>query len=224
MRAPTLERLLPRWRAKLPPRFSPAVIDGFIRRHRAELEGLVVQALARRKAATGETPETADDFAGYNSIIARERRYDGESDKAVLVRLMKLIDQGFAAGYNERTILANFGLEYVETRTEAILLRKKGWDVVPMMLDRPALAVITGGSMVAMRDAMGRIAIHPEWRGKLNQVHFDVSKVESKTSDLREDLNLESNTKERLEHLAKRLWKRARALQPHQIDEKRTFP
>jgi hypothetical protein len=42
---------------------------------------------------------------------------------------------------------------------------------------------------------------------------------------LREDMNLEWNTKERLDHgYARSLWRRARALLPHQIEEKRTYP
>jgi hypothetical protein len=84
--AEVLERLLPRWRAKLPPGYSPQTVDGFIRRRRAELEGLVVQALARRKAEAGEVPDTADDFAAYNPIVDRERRHDADSDKAVVAR------------------------------------------------------------------------------------------------------------------------------------------
>jgi len=222
--AEVLERLLPRWRAKLPPGYSPQTVDGFIRRRRAELEGLVVQALARRKAEAGEVPDTADDFAAYNPIVDRERRHDADSDKAVVARLMKAIDKDFAAGYFERTVMSNLGLEYVDTRAEAILLRKRSWDAVPLLLDRPALAVIAGSSVVALRDSMGRLAIHPDRRGTLNQLHFDLSKVEDKIMHLREDMNLEWNTKERLDRYARSLWRRARALLPHQIEEKRTYP
>lgn len=223
--AETLDRLLPRWRAKLPPRYSSQMVDGFIRRRRAELEGLVVQALVRRRAEAGEVPDTADDFAAYHPIVDRERRHDAESDKAVLARLMKAIDKDFAAGYFERTVMSNLGLEYVDTRAEAILLRKlRGWDAVPLLLGRPALAVVAGNSVVALRDSMGRLAIHPDRRGTLNQLHFDLSKVEDKIMHLREDMNLEWNTKERLDQYARSLWRRARALPPHQVEEKRTYP
>ncbi len=222
--AEVLDRLLPRWRAKLPPGYSAQTVDGFIRRRRAELEGLVVQALARRNAEAGEVPDTAGDFAAYHPIVDRERRHDAESDKAVLTRLMKAIDKDFAAGYFERTVMSNLGLEYVDTRAEAILLRKRSWDAVPLLLDRPALAVVAGNSVVALRDSMGRLAIHPDRRGTLNQIHFDLSKVEDKIMHLREDMNLEWNTKERLDRYARALWRRARALLPHQIEEKRTYP
>jgi hypothetical protein len=85
---------------------------------------------------------------------------------------MKAIDKDFAAGYFERTVMSNLGLEYVDTRAEAILLRKRSWDAVPLLLDRPALAVVAGSSVVALRDSMGRLAIHPDRRGTLNQLPF----------------------------------------------------
>lgn len=220
-----LDRLLARWRATVSSRYAPEMIDGFIRRRRAELEGLVVGALARRKAEAGDVPETAAEFAAYGPIVVRERRHDAASDKAVLVRLMALIDRDLAAGYGERTVLSNLGLEYVDTRTEAILLRTlRGWDAIPLLLDRPALAIVAASTVVALRDSMGILAIHPDRRGTLNQIHFDLSKVETKILHIREDMNLEWNTKERLDRYARSLWRRARALSPHHIEEKRTYP
>ena len=79
--AEILERLLPRWRASLAPSYSAATIDGFIRRRRGELEDLVVQALAARKAEVGEEPETAVEFAAYNPIVDRERQHDGAGEQ-----------------------------------------------------------------------------------------------------------------------------------------------
>jgi hypothetical protein len=223
--AEVLERLLPRWRATLAPSYSPATIDGFIRRRRGDLADLVAQALARRNAEAGEEPDTAVEFAAYSPIVDRERRHDAGTDKAALARLMKVIDKDLAAGYREGTVLSNVGLEYVDTRAEAIMMRTlRGWDAVPLLLDRPALAFVAAGSVVALRGAMGRLAIHPERRGTLNQIHFDLAKVEDKIVHLREDMNAEWNTKERLDRYAKSLWRRARALLRHQIEEKRTYP
>lgn len=154
--AEILERLLPRWRATLAPSYSAATIDGFIRRRRGELEDLVVQALAARKAEIGEEPETAVEFAAYNPVVDRERQHDGGTDKAALARLMKAIDKDFAAGYNEQTVLSNVGLEYVDARAEAIMLRTlRRWDAVPLLLDRPAIAFVAGGSVVALRGSIG---------------------------------------------------------------------
>jgi hypothetical protein len=75
-------------------------------------------------------------------------------------------------GYREQLILTNYGLEYVETRAEAIVLRAYGWDAVPLLLVRPALAVVAAGMTVALRDWFGRLAIHPARRGTLNHLHF----------------------------------------------------
>ncbi|MBL8974327.1 MAG: hypothetical protein JNK56_27285 [Myxococcales bacterium] len=206
-----LDRLLPRWRARLGAAYSPAYIDGFIRRHREALEELVAQVLRQRSAEGGETPETAEEFAAYDPVVARERKHDAGTDKAVLERLMQQIDADFRAGYREQLILVNFGLEYVETRAEAIVLRSYGWDAVPLQLDRPALAVIAANTTVALRDSFGRLAIHPTRRGTLNHLHTDMFKVEAKVQHLSQEINLPRDTKERLGMLAKALWKRARA-------------
>lgn len=206
-----LDRLLPRWRARLGAAYSPAYIDGFIRRHRDALEELVAQVLRQRSAEGGETPETAEEFAAYDPVVARERKHDAGTDKAVLERLMQQIDADFRAGYREQLILVNFGLEYVETRAEAIVLRSYGWDAVPLQLDRPALAVLAANTTVALRDSFGRLAIHPTRRGTLNHLHTDMFKVEAKVQHLSQEINLPRDTKERLGVLAKALWKRARA-------------
>jgi hypothetical protein len=205
--AEVLERLLPRWRARISARHAPAEVDGFVRRHREALEALVAQVL---RARGGERPDTAEDFAAYDPIVARERRRDAGTDKAVLEQLMQQVDADFRRGYREELILTNYGLEYVETRAEAIVLRAYGWDAVPLLLVRPALAVVAAGMTVALRDWFGRLAIHPARRGTLNHLHFDIDRVETEVQDLRQALDLPHNTKERLAHHAQALWKRAR--------------
>ena len=206
--AEVLERMLPRWRARISARDASADVDGFIRRHGAALEALVAQVL---RARGGERPDTAEDFAAYDPIVARERRRDAGTDKAVLEQLMQQVDADFRRGHREQLILTNYGLEYVETRAEAIVLRAYGWDAVPLLLVRPALAVVAAGMTVALRDWFGRIAIHPARRGTLNHLHFDIDRVETQVQDLRQALNLPHDTKERLARHAQALWKRARA-------------
>ncbi len=206
--AEVLERLLPRWRARISARHAPAVADGFVRRHREALAALVAQAL---RARVGERPDTAEDFAAYDPIVARERRRDASTDKAVLEQLMRQVDADFRRGYREQLILTNYGLEYVETRAEAIVLRAYGWDAVPLLLVRPALAVVAAGMTVALRDWFGRLAIHPARRGTLNHLFADIDRVETKVQDLRQALALPHDTKERLARHAQALWKRARA-------------
>lgn len=51
--AAVLDKLLPRWRAKLPPRFSEEVIDGFVTRNRGALGGVVACAMMLRGVKPG---------------------------------------------------------------------------------------------------------------------------------------------------------------------------
>lgn len=207
----TVEKLLARWRATLPPRYSAAHVDSFIHRHRSEIEALVVSRLARRRAENGERPETAAEFAAYDPIVARERRLTADADPVVLARLMAMVDADLAEGYGETTIFNNLALEYIDTRTEAILLEKAGWDPVPLLLPRPALAVLASGSVVALRDTMGGLSIHPDRRGTLNHLYAAMRRVEERILQLREIIDIETNTKERLVRYATAMWARARA-------------
>ena len=215
-----LDRLLPRWRARLGAGYSPVDVDGFIHRNREALEGLVAQAQLRWRAEDGHLPDSAEEFAAYDPIVVRERERDAGTDKFVIDQLMQQIDADFRNGHREELILTKYGLEYVETRAEAIVLRGYGWDAVPLLLTRPALAVVTKGATVALRDWFGRLAIHPVRRGTLNQLHFDMFKVEAKVQHLRQLDELPHDTKDRLARHAMALWKRARAT----VHEPRPYP
>ena len=71
--AAVLDKLLPRWRAKLPPRFSPEFIDGFITRNRSALEAVVSRAMMLRGVKRGASPGTPEAFAAYGRLVQRER-------------------------------------------------------------------------------------------------------------------------------------------------------
>lgn len=211
--AEVLSRILPRWRAKLPPRFSRADVDGFVRRHRRELEDHVARALDRRRAEAGHRPTTQDEFAAYDPIVARERVHDAEPDADVLARLMTRIDAEFATGrYHEASVLSNVGLEYVDTRAEAIFVRTEGWDAVPLLGDRPALAIMASGSLIAFRDHMGGLAIRPDKTGRINHLYAALRHAEEQVLHMREEMRLEWNTKERLRRYALAVWVGARAV------------
>lgn len=209
--AENLDRILPRWRAGLPSRFSRAEVDGFIRRHRRELEAHVAGALARRRAEAGHRPTIVEEFTAYDPIVDRERLLDAEHDADVLARLMKRIDAEFATGrYHEASVLSNVGLEYVDSRAEAILIRIEGWDVVPLLSDRPAVAIV-GGSVIALRDHMGSLAIRPDKRGQFNHLFAAFRRAEEQVLHMRDEMRLEWNTKERLRRYALAIWEGARA-------------
>ena len=205
-----IDRFIDRWRATLTPAFTPEDVDGFMRRHRGEIHALVVKTLARRGAEGGETPEILADFLAYDVVAATQRSVDARPDPQVLSELMRQVDSQFAQGHNELSVFHNFAVEYIDARTEAIYLRDAGWDVVPLLLERPALAIVAGGHVVAVRDWRGWLRIHPERRGTLNHLFADLDRAEEKLLALREALGLERNTKERLLKYATATWKRAR--------------
>src|SRR5687767_9003585 len=91
--AEALDRLLPRWRADLPPSYSPEYIDGFIQRNRGALETVVARAMMLRRLKRGAPPKTVDEFAAYTRLVARERSRDQEPDAAVIKRVMKRMDK-----------------------------------------------------------------------------------------------------------------------------------
>lgn len=210
MKAQDVDKFLARWQATLSPAFAPAYVDGYFRRHRAEIESLVVRALAERGARRGDRPEDAEDFLAYGAIVAAQRLVDVLPDRQVLQHLMREVDAQFSEGYAEWAVYGNFAVEYVDTRTESILLRDAGWDVVPLLLDSPALAIIAGGHVVALRDQMGRVNIRPDRRGTLDQLKADLHRSEAKTLHLRDVVGVEPNTKERLAKYAIAMWGQAR--------------
>lgn len=211
MKVEDIDRFIDRWRATLAPTFSPEDFDGYMRRHRAEIEALILRTMARRGAESGERPELRADFLAYDVVAAAQRVVDAQTDAQVLRELMRHVDAQFAKGHTELSVFHNFAVEYIDARTEAIFLRDAGWDVVPLLLERPGLAIIVGGHVVAVRDWRGWLGIHPERGGTLNHLYADLRRAEEKLLHLRDVLDLERDTKERLTKYARAMWKRARA-------------
>lgn len=212
-----LTDFLPRWRAGLPPQHT-SLVDGFLRRQRGVLEVLVQRALATARATRGELPDTVIEFAAYDPIVARERRHDAQPDEVVVLQLQDRITQRVARGHDpEVTVLAMLGDDYVLARTESILLRHAGWDAVPLMLAKPALAVALGGVVMAVRDTMGRLATHPLRPGEFNHLRADISKAEIRTLYLRDAVDIPPDAKDRLVDFATALWMSAREPQPAHV-------
>ncbi len=205
-----IDAFLERWRTSLTPPFTPAYVDGFIRRHRAQVETLIAETLARQRARGGERPTYKPDFLAYDNLTTGQRLVDAQPDKAVMAQLLRRVDGQFAEGYSERSVIHNFAVEYVDTRTEAIFLRDAGWDVVPLLVERPALVVVAGGHVVAVRDWRGGLTIHPDRKGTLNHLFADLDRAEEKLLQLREVLDLYPDTKEQLVKYAYATWKQAR--------------
>jgi hypothetical protein len=206
-----LPRVLRRWREKLGSQHPRAAIDAFVGRHEATLETMVDRELVRR-AEAGRTPTGVHAFAAYVGVAERERSVDALPDEEILERLSALIQADFATGrYAEQSVLDNLGREYVLARGEAMFLRLRGWDAVPLLVDAPALAIVVGGGkVIAVRTHMGHLVIHPERRGTINHLYADVRRAEEDIEAILEDLTLETNTKERLVRFALAVWDAAR--------------
>lgn len=205
-----LSVLMPRWRASLPStRYSPRAIDAFILRHQAALHALIAHALKALDGRGG--PRTADEFAAFDILVPANRHRDEGPDEAVLGRVLRRVDAVLGEGYGELGVLQNQGREYIDARAEAILLRQSGWDAVPLLSILPALAIVAGGIVVAVRSANGTLGIHPARTGTLNHLHADVFRAENRVLDLADELEVTPNTRERLQRYAYLLWERARA-------------
>jgi hypothetical protein len=134
-------------------------------------------------------------------------------DAAVLKRLNARIDRQLAQGGPEWDVFQNTAREYVLARAEAMLLRERGWDPVALLITGgPAIAIIASGAVVAVRNHMGGLHIHPYRRGTLNHLFADMRKAEERVLALMEKMKAPApkNTKETLAPFASELWRLAR--------------
>jgi hypothetical protein len=201
-----LDKLLPRWRAKLPPRFSPEFIDGFVTRNRDALEAVVARAMMLRGVKRGASPETPEAFVAYGRLVERERPKDADVDKAVLQRVRARLEKmkGRARVEPEAALLV-----YVEARAEAMLLRQAGWDAVPLLLREPAIAVLLGNAVVGVVDVVGALHVAAGF-DRAEQLRSDLEAAHTKVEALARELG-----ESRFERFALGLWTRVRgSLQP----------
>ena len=167
------------WRTQISARFS---LDEIVRIEQANgdtIATILAEALPLLRARGGEAPDTPEDFVAYNAIVERERPRDLMKDAAVLKRLNARIDRQLAQGGPEWDVFQNTAREYVLARAEAMLLRERGWDAVALLITGgPAIAIIASGAVVAVRNHMGGLHIHPYRRGTLNHLYADMRKAE----------------------------------------------
>ena len=208
-----LKEAVERWRTELSARFS---LDEIVRLEQANgdaIATILADALPILRARGGEAPDTAEDFAAYNAIVERERPRELLKDAAVLKRLHARIDRQLAEGGPEWDVFQNTAREYVLARAEAMLLRERGWDAVALLITGgPAIAIIASGAVVAVRNHMGGLHIHPYRRGTLNHLYADMRKAEERVLALMEKMKAPApkNTKETLAPFAAELWRLAR--------------
>ena len=208
-----LKEAVEQWRTELSARFS---LDEIVRLEQANgdaIATILAEALPILRARGGEAPDTAEDFAAYNAIVERERPRELLKDAAVLKRLHARIDRQLAEGGPEWDVFQNTAREYVLARAEAMLLRERGWDAVALLITGgPGIAIIASGAVVAVRNHMGGLHIHPYRRGTLNHLYADMRKAEERVLALMEKMKAPApkNTKETLTPFAAELWRLAR--------------
>ena len=89
----------------------------------------------------------------------------------------------------------------------------RGWDAVALLITGgPGIAIIASGAVVAVRNHMGGLYIHPYRRGTLNHLYADMRKAEEKVLALMENMKAPppKNTRETLAPFATELWRLAR--------------
>jgi hypothetical protein len=208
-----LAAILPEWRRTLPPRLRAMDVDGFLRREAGAIKVVLRSAVTLRRMLDGVAPDTAADFTAYAEIVANERPRDAQPDSVVIKRMARRIDRLLAHGESDAFAVRGQGREYVEARAEALLLRHDhGWDAVALYLKRPAIAVSTTETVIAVRDDMGGLYMHPMWRmtGALNRLACNMFAVEARVQRLHESINGDYRTRADLLRLAPKLWSRAR--------------
>ncbi len=208
-----LEGFLPRWQATLPTRLVPFA-PRFLRLHRGTLEVLTQRALADVRVRRGELPDTIIEFAAYDPVTAREQMLSSRSDDGVLRQLRRRFYERIARGESEDDFLARFAEPYVALRTAAILLWYAGWDAVPLMVRTPVLAVTEAESVVAVRDARGKVALHPLRSGALNHLQDDFKKAEIRAAYLSQEADQDRSTTDGLLRYAGAVWSLARLPPP----------
>lgn len=215
-----LKEAMERWRADLSQRrYSIAEQNRLIEKHQARIDALLAEARTKLRARKGQPPESAQDFAAYDAIVARERPLDALKDTAVIKHLHQKIDR-LLGGYAGWVIFQNTARDYVDSRAEAMLLRLAGWDAVPLLITgAPAIAVVASSTVVAVRTSRGGLYIHPDRRGKLNHLYYDLHRAETKISYLSATMKASApkEDKQSLVRYAAELWKLARKASPGEL-------
>ena len=159
-------------------------------------------------------PDTVVEFAAYDPVVAHEQILSSRSDDAVLRQLRRRLHERMARGESEADVLARFAEPYVTVRTEAILLWYAGWDAVPLMLRTPVLAIAEEGSVVAVRDANGKVVLHPLQSNALQHLWMDTKKAAIRAAYLSQDVDQDRSTTDGLVQFAGAVWGLARLPPP----------
>lgn len=155
-------------------------------------------------AERGDLPRTPEEFVAYAPLVARERALHAEPDKVASQRLLEHVRERLARGEKKSHVMETFGAEYIIVRAEALLLR--GYQPVPLLLDRPPLVFLHHGSISAVRDASGQLVIHPDYRRTLSGLIDATLWSESTALHLRHVIGIPLRNLRQLVRLSEALW------------------
>jgi hypothetical protein len=141
-----LDIVIPKWQQGLPPKYTPTLIARFVANRRKDLEGLVGEAFALRRAQQGKAPRDPAEWAAYASLVGPARERDAEPDAKIIRRIQTRMDK-LAAKLGDdadaRATAWSMGVEYVQQRAQAILMGARGWDAVSLLLRRPVTLILS---------------------------------------------------------------------------------
>ena len=209
--AEALDKLWPRLRQGLPAKYTPAYLDAFLARNRAALEELVASMLSMRRVKRGEPPVDAPDFWTYGELAERQRSRDAEADEAVIERVIARLGKLLAKGKGDAARAFAAMRAFGELRALAILARQGGLDAVPLLLQRPALALLRDGGLLAVASDSGQLAfsavVSEAGRGLVSRV---MEKAKGQLRGLRTGL-AEPTSEAGLRAYLTALWSRTRS-------------
>ena len=167
-----LTEVIARWRASALTHHPAATIDRLIATRRRDMAWLLAQAQASR----GLLPATAQEFGAYAALVKRARKWDAEPDDKIVARLLA----------HERNAVTLLTTEFITHRSASLLLRGAGWDAVPLLLKRSALAVVAEEQIAAVLDDHDRIGLHPNLGAALKKrLHDAVRRAQDRAHGLR---------------------------------------
>ena len=213
--AEALTKLLPAWRAGLPPELD-AHVDDYVERNREVLLGAIEQVLAIGRAKKGLPPRTVPEFLVYQTLAARALQHDNSDDKLAgrlvgRVERMRDDDDYEAAGV--------YGPAFAELRALALLLHGEHWAAVPLLLGRPVLAIGKDDGdarpqVLAVVDDRGRVHLRkvvlddpPRWKALQHSLDVDLRNAKERVAALTAKIRAKTS----LRRYAMTLWARARA-------------
>ena len=171
-----------------------------------------VQRAAKKvggRAKRGLPPRSAEEFAVYAQLVAREQQRDFTLETEVLARAMKWLDRRLARAEEEvaRAEALEMAAEFAVIFAESMVIRAAGGQAVPLMLRQPALAILDTGELVAIRDWARQLHIAPAFTGDPAELQALMAATTAKVLGLREGIQDAS----RFDRHARALWERVRA-------------